>query len=184
MPLLYAYLKKVCASYFIEILMVVFCLVAAVGAYAFYQNGYMFFGPTKDELKTEVQNKDKVILELQEIQKHKAELDKKQADSNAATQVQLVDHFENKQTKDLAFDVSLRKGQEAFKEANKPTKPPRVDNSSPVPPKAAPEAPKLPDQSYVLDDPQSPESLILAKAQFTMVHEAYCLTASCSTTTL
>lgn len=184
MFLLFAYLKKVCDSYIIEILMVACCLVAAVGAYAFYQNGYTLFGPTKGELKTQVQTQDKVILELQDTQKHNTELTKKQVDSSIATQAQLVDHFENKQTVDKAFENSLYRGQEAFKEASKPVKQPKVGNGSHLAPKVAPEAPMPPDQSYVLDDPQSVESLTLAKAQFAMVQEAYCLSTSCQPTSL
>ena len=179
-----AYLKKIFTDYFIEILMALCCVAAAIGGYAYYQNGFMFFGPTKAELQTQIENKDRVIVELTTEQKHQAELSKKQADSAVETQDQLVDHFENKQKTDQAFDASLQKGKEAFKEATKPTKPVKATAGSHEPVKVIHEAPKPPDQSYVLEDAQSPQSLTLAHAQFAMMNEAYCLTTDCNSPTL
>ncbi len=94
--------------------------------------------------------------------------------SNEIAQDSLQNHYENQAKTTAAFNDVRNKGQKAFNEANKGSKPKKPGGSGGSTDKTPSEAV---DEPSPLDDSQSPESLQLAAAQYTMLSEAYCLAA-------
>lgn len=92
--------------------------------------------------------------------------------SNEIAQESLQNHYESQAKTTAAFNEVRNKGQKAFNEANKGSKTKKPGGSGGSTDKTPSEAV---DESSPLDDPQSPESLQLAAAQYTMLSEAYCL---------
>ncbi len=93
--------------------------------------------------------------------------------SNEIVQESMQTHYEDKADRKQTFDDIRGKGNKAFQEANKGVKQAKVGGSGPKKPQAAGE-PSESEEVSPLKDPQSPESLQLAAAQFTMLDEAYC----------
>lgn len=92
--------------------------------------------------------------------------------SNEIAQESLQNHYESQAKTTAAFNEVRNKGQKAFNEANKGSKTKKPGGSGASTDKTPSEAV---DEPSPLDDSQSPESLKLAAAQYTMLTEAYCL---------
>lgn len=92
--------------------------------------------------------------------------------SNEIAQESLQNHYESQAKTTAAFNEVRNKGQKAFNEASKGSKTKKPGGSGTSTDKTPSEAV---DEPSPLDDSQSPESLQLAAAQYTMLTEAYCL---------
>ncbi len=99
--------------------------------------------------------------------------------SNENTQDALQKSYEADAKAAKEYNEIRNKGQEAFNKATKGSKPKKVRDSGSKDPQTPSEAPDEPDP---LDSAQSPESMELAAAQYTMLSEAYCKASpgSCS----
>lgn len=93
--------------------------------------------------------------------------------SNENIQDSLQTHYEDKADRKQTFNDIRQKGEKAFQDAKKPSKRGKAGGSTPKDPKQ-PAEPPVAEEPSELEDPQSPESLKLAEAQFNMVQDAYC----------
>lgn len=137
------------------------------------------FGPTKDELKVITQTQAVTIDQLQASRDRQDALTSLGRITAQTSQKKLTELYDNRKIKDQTYQEVLQAGTEAFKEASKAAKSPKASTGSQTlikrDQRPLNELPQVTIKSDTLQDPQSPVSLQLAKAQSTMVHASFAL---------
>lgn len=121
---------------------------------------------------TTIKQQEVAIVQLEGANKQNSETIGVLQQSNENTQTSLQESYETELKNSKAYDEVRNKGQKAFNKASKGGKKPSTGGSGANGSKPTTEPSTEPDP---LEDPQSPESLELAAAQYAMISDAFCI---------